>query len=53
MTHTDGIEACASALGARFPHGLFVAQDDDNDGANQNFKLASWGDIADALELER
>ena len=53
VTHTDGIEACASALGARFPHGLFVAQDDDNDGANQNFKLASWGDIADALELER
>ena len=49
VTHTDGIEACASALGARFPHGLFVAQDDDNDGANQNFKLVPWERIAGAF----
>lgn len=53
VTHTDGIEACATPLGPHFPEGLFVAQDDINDGANQNFKFASWRDIADALELGR
>jgi len=51
VTHTDGIEICSAALGPRFPDGLFVAQDDDNDGLNQDFKLASWRDIAGALSL--
>ncbi len=55
VSHTDGIDACSTALGERFPEGLFVAQDDKNDGANgpenQNFKLASWRDIAAALQL--
>lgn len=36
---TDGIEAVGVSLGARFPRGVFVAQDGDNAGANQNFKL--------------
>jgi 3-phytase len=39
---TDGIDVTARPLGARFPRGLFVAQDGDNDGANQNFKLVPW-----------
>jgi 3-phytase len=52
VSHTDGIEACATPLGPRFPAGLFVAQDDVNDGTNQNFKLASWRDIAAALGLD-
>jgi len=48
VTHTDGIAATSAALSVAFPDGLFVAQDDDNDGGNQNFKLVPWGDIARA-----
>jgi two-component system OmpR family sensor kinase len=39
---TDGIEVTAIRLSDRFPHGLLVAQDGDNDGGNQNFKLVPW-----------
>ena len=45
---TDGIEVISTALGTAFPQGLFVAQDGSNPGANQNFKLAAWDDIAGA-----
>ncbi len=38
------------ALGPEFPEGVFIAQD-DNDGVNQNFKVADWADIARALHL--
>jgi 3-phytase len=48
VSHTDGLDVTSAALGAAFPDGLFVAQDDQNDGGNQNFKLVSWGDIARA-----
>jgi 3-phytase len=36
---TDGIDVAATALGASFPSGVFVAQDGENDGETQNFKL--------------
>ncbi len=50
-SHTDGIDAVSTPLGAKFPDGLFVAQDDKNDGgANQNFKLVSFRAILDALK---
>jgi len=50
---TDGIDVTNAALGDAFPEGLFVAQDNRNTDpdANQNFKLASWGDIARQLDL--
>lgn len=48
VTHTDGIAATSAAL-PDHPFGLFVAQDDHNDGANQNFKLVSWTSIARAF----
>jgi 3-phytase len=51
VTHTDGIDVTSSGLGAAYPGGLFVAQDDRNDGGNQNFKLVSWTSIAAALGL--
>lgn len=51
VTHTDGIEVVSRPLGPRFPEGLFVCQDDDNEAENQNFKLVSVADIADALDL--
>jgi 3-phytase len=48
VSHTDGIEVTNAALGTAFPDGLFIAQDDHNDGGNQNFKLVPWGDLARA-----
>lgn len=39
VTGSDGIEVNAANLGPAFPHGVFVTQDDSNDGLNQNFKL--------------
>jgi 3-phytase len=46
VTYTDGLDVLGFALGSAFPKGLFVAQDDRNDGANQNFKLVPWDRIA-------
>jgi 3-phytase len=50
---TDGIDVTNFPLGDAFPQGVFVAQDDSNinPDANQNFKLVSWGEIAQALNL--
>ena len=46
VAHTDGIDVLNVPLGPAFPFGVFVAQDDYNDGANQNFKLVPWESIA-------
>jgi myo-inositol-hexaphosphate 3-phosphohydrolase len=35
-------------LGSPFPGGAFIAQDSENPGANQNFKLVPWPEIAAA-----
>jgi 3-phytase len=42
VNDTDGIDATAASLGPAFPQGVFVAQDGQNDGGNQNFKLVPW-----------
>lgn len=39
---TDGIDVTTACLGTAFPHGVFVAQDGDNDGGHQNFKLVPY-----------
>lgn len=46
VTGTDGIDVIGYGLGDKFPRGLFVAQDDENDQGNQNFKLVPWDAIA-------
>ncbi len=46
---TDGIALAPGSFGARYPGGLFVAQDGDNAPAAQNFKLVSWADVRKAL----
>jgi 3-phytase len=46
ISRTDGIEVTSMPLGAAFPQGVFIAQDDSNDDGNQNFKLVPWQDIA-------
>ncbi|PJF29142.1 MAG: hypothetical protein CUN52_09890 [Phototrophicales bacterium] len=53
ISGTDGIDVTNFSLGDAFPTGVFVAQDDLNINPedNQNFKLVSWGDIAQALGL--
>ena len=43
-TATDGIDV-SSIKTSKFPNGFFIAQDDDNDGLNQNFKLVDWNKI--------
>jgi 3-phytase len=48
---TDGIAVTGAELAPHFPGGLLVAQDDTNTGAEQNFKLVAWDEIAGALEL--
>jgi len=53
VTHTDGIELTLSPVGAGLEGGLFVAQDDEDDSGNQNFKLVPWASIAEALNLPR
>ena len=51
---TDGIDVTTAPLGSTFPRGVFVAQDGDNRGGNQNFKLVPWQAIralADSADL--
>jgi hypothetical protein len=38
-------------LGPAFPHGVFVTQDDSNDGSNQNFKLVPLDHILDGINV--
>ncbi|MFW6092830.1 MAG: phytase [Pseudomonadota bacterium] len=46
VTHTDGIEITTRSLGARFPEGILVVQDDENTPApGQNFKIADLRDV--------
>jgi myo-inositol-hexaphosphate 3-phosphohydrolase len=49
VSHTDGIDVTNFPLGSAFPSGMFVAQDDANPGANQNFKYVSWASIANSF----
>jgi 3-phytase len=46
VSETDGIVVTNCATSRQFARGLFVAQDGDNEGGNQNFKLYAWEDIA-------
>ena len=50
VSNTDGIDVTNAPLGSGFERGLFVAQDGDNPGANQNFKLVPWERIANAFD---
>jgi 3-phytase len=50
VTHTDGIDVSSASFNDQFDKGVFVAQDDENPGANQNFKLVPWEDIANAFD---
>ena len=53
VTKTNGIAAVSSPLGADYPSGLLIVQDDvDNiQEKGQNFKLISFQDIIRALNL--
>ncbi|HVI99047.1 MAG TPA: phytase [Sphingomonas sp.] len=49
VSGTDGVDAWSGAIGP-YAKGLVVVQDDDNDGAAQNFKLVDWSAMRAALE---
>lgn len=49
VTHTDGIDVASNNFGKDYPLGFFVAQDDTNDAANQNFKIVPWHVIQSAF----
>ncbi len=52
VTGTDGLAALGGPVGAAFPEGLVVVQDDVNDVGTQNFKYIDWRDIRTALGLQ-
>ncbi len=57
VAKTDGIDLVAAALGPDYPAGLLVVQDGlirkpGKPRQNQNFKLVSWGAVADVLALD-
>ena len=47
---TDGIDLWIGDFGAKYPAGLFVAQDGENGSLAQNFKLVSWEAIEKGLK---
>jgi 3-phytase len=47
---TDGIDLWLGDFGAKYPAGLFVAQDGVNGSRAQNFKLVSWEAIEKGLK---
>ena len=50
---TDGLDVCNLNLGSDFKQGLMVAHDNrTSKGGGSNFKLVSWEEIADTLDLE-
>ena len=49
VTHSDGIDVLNASLGPSFPHGVFVTQDQKNDGGRQNFKLVPWPAIESVI----
>jgi len=46
VSDTDGIEVTSCATSRPFAQGVFIVQDGQNAGGNQNFKLYAWEDIA-------
>ncbi|HVF77100.1 MAG TPA: phytase [Solirubrobacteraceae bacterium] len=49
VTGMDGIDVTNFDLGPAFPQGLFVTQDHQNPGLNQNFKAVPWQSIANGF----
>ncbi len=49
VTHTDGIAVLARPISSDYPNGIFVVQDDENEGVSgqiQNFKYIDWRQIS-------
>ncbi|MCK7598692.1 phytase [Microbulbifer sp. CAU 1566] len=53
-SETDGLEVSSASFGSQYPQGLLVVQDGRNrmPSQTQNFKLVSWADIAETLQLK-
>ena len=46
VSDTDGIAVTACPTSPQFARGMFIVQDGDNAGGNQNFKVYAWEDVA-------
>lgn len=51
VTETDGLDVTHQPLGARFPDGMMVMMDDQNEMFSTNFKFISMADVKAALGL--
>lgn len=51
VSETDGIELALGDFGPDYLAGLFIAQDGNNPGGAQNFKLVNWQAVLRALNL--
>ena len=51
VTAIDGFDVTNVNMGSAFPDGFVVSQDDQNPGANQNYKLVPWQSIAGPMGL--
>jgi 3-phytase len=50
VTHTDGLDISVANLGAHFPGGILVVQDDENDTGGQNFKFVDLRSVMAILD---
>jgi myo-inositol-hexaphosphate 3-phosphohydrolase len=51
VTAIDGFDVTNVNMGSAFPYGFVVSQDDQNPGANQNYKLVPWQFVAQPMGL--
>ena len=52
-TGSDGIEVFAGNLGRVFPGGVFLAQDGENEGGGQNFKIVNLESVRRVLGIRQ
>src|SRR5688572_2492120 len=48
---SEGMALATAPMGGRFPEGLLVIADQDNDGEHSNFKLVGWREVRGALAV--
>ena len=49
VQETDGLAITSMALGPKFPKGIMVVQDGENEGGFQNFKIVDWQNLESVL----
>ncbi|MGH1354112.1 MAG: phytase [Thalassovita sp.] len=52
VTETDGLDIVSAPLGPKYPKGMLVMMDDQNEEFTTNFKFISAADVLEALSLK-